>query len=45
MVSLDFDIFRIVSPHHQESEKTEYKFEKRLQMTIFILRNKHGGGK
>ena len=46
MVSLYFDIFRVVSPHHhQESEKTEHKFEKCLQMKIFILRNKHGGGK
>ena len=40
MVSLYFGL----SAHHQESEKTEYKFEKCLQMTIFILRNKHGGG-
>ena len=32
MVSLYFGL----SAHHQESEKNEYKFEKCLQMKIFI---------
>ena len=35
MVSLYFGL----SAHHQESEKTEYKFEKCLQMKIFNKKN------